>query len=157
MEAAQLVDYRAVYFHVLFLKELAQRLLAQGPFLALVAAQQCAYLAFCLGCVGVLYPFGLDVLRARREYLHLVSALQLVAQRHEFVVDLCAYAVAAEERVYGECEVERGSPRRHGLYLALGGEDKDFVGEQVELYRVEKVECVGLRVVKDFLYGVKPL
>ena len=63
VKAAEFVDNRAVDFHVLFLKELAQDVFAHGSFLAFVATQQCADFAFCLGGIGILYPLGLDMLR----------------------------------------------------------------------------------------------
>ena len=66
------------------------------------------------------------MLRLGSENLYLVTALELVAQRHELVVDLGTDAMTAKESVYLECKIECRASGRHSLYLALGGEDEDF-------------------------------
>ena len=99
MQAAQLVYNRAVQFNIVLLQELAQQVLAFGPRFPFVAAQKRTYLALRLGCICVSEPFGLHMLRARCKNLNLVATLQFIAQRHEFVIHLCANAMAAQERV----------------------------------------------------------
>ena len=61
-----------------------------------------------------------------REDFYLVATLQLVAQRHQLVVDFGADAVAAEEGMDLEGEVEGGAAGGHGLDFALRGEDENF-------------------------------
>ena len=80
-----------------------------------------------------------------------------MAQRHKLMVYLCSYAVASEEGVYGEGEVECSASCRHGLYLSLRCEHEDLRREEVELYGVEEVHGVGLWVVEYLLDGVQPL
>ena len=96
------------------------------------------------------------MLRVGSQHLHLIAALQLVAERHQFMVDLGADTVAAEERMYLESEVEHRTASRHGLHLTLRREDEDFGGEEVELDGVEEVHGIGLRVVENFLDGANP-
>ena len=97
------------------------------------------------------------MLRLGCKYLHLVAALQLVAQRYELVVHLCTNAVASEEGVYLEREVEGCTPGRHCLDFTLGRKDEYFACEEVEFYCVKEVHGIGLRVVKDFLDGAEPV
>ena len=80
-----------------------------------------------------------------------------MAQGHELMVHLCSDAVAAEEGVDGEGEVEGSTSRRHRLDLSLWGEDEDLRGEEVQLDGVEEVHGVGLWVVKDLLDGAQPV
>ena len=80
-----------------------------------------------------------------------------MAQGHELMVHLCSDAVAAEEGVDGEGEVEGGTSRWHRLDLSLWGEDEDLRGEEVQLDGVEEVHGVGLWVVEDLLDGAQPV
>ena len=97
------------------------------------------------------------MLRLRGENFHLVAALQMVAQRHEFMVDLGPDAMGAKEGMDLESKVEGCASGGHGHDFALGGEDEDFAGKKVELDGVEEVHGVGLRVVEDFLDGAQPV
>ena len=54
-----------------------------------------------------------------------------MAQRHELVVHLRSYAMASEEGVDGEGEVEGGASGRHRLYLSLWCENENLRGEEV--------------------------
>ena len=69
------------------------------------------------------------------------------------MVHLGTDAMATEECVDGEGEVEGGTAGGHGLDFALGREDEYLGGKEVELDGVEEVHGVGLRVVEDFLDG----
>ena len=80
-----------------------------------------------------------------------------MAQRHQFVVHLGAYAVAAYEGVYLEREVECGASCRHGLDFALRCEHEYLRCEEVQLHGVEEVHGVGLRVVEYLLDGAQPV
>ena len=73
------------------------------------------------------------------------------------MVYLRADTVAAHERVYLECEIERGAARWHRLYLAFWRKYVYLRGEKVQLYGIEEVHRVRLRVIENLLYGLQPL
>ena len=58
--------------------------------------------------------------------LNLVATLQLMAQRNQLMVYLGSDAVAAQEGMNLECEVEGSTACRHRLDFSLWCEDKDF-------------------------------
>ena len=60
------------------------------------------------------------------QYLYLVAAAQLMAQRNELVVDFRPDAMTAEKRVDLKGKVESRATCRHCLYLAFRGEHEDF-------------------------------
>ena len=60
------------------------------------------------------------------ENLYLVAAVELVAQRHQLVVHLGSDAVASQEGVYLEGEVECRTVGWHRLDFTLRCEDEDF-------------------------------
>ena len=80
-----------------------------------------------------------------------------MAQRHQLVVNLGTDAMAAEEGVYLEREVEGCASCRQGFDLALGREHENFARKEVELDGVEEVHGVGLRVIEDLLDGAQPV
>ena len=146
-----------VSVQLLLFKPFVERVLTLLLYLAVLSSEYGLYLSLGFGRGGEVEPFGFHVLRFRGEHLHLIAALQLVAQWHELVVHLGADAVRAEHGVDGEGEVEDGRSRRHGLHLTLRREDEYLRCEQVELDGVEEVHGVGLRVVEDLLDGGEPV
>ena len=80
-----------------------------------------------------------------------------MAEGHKLVVDLGADAVAAEKRMYLESEIKGRTSRRHSLYLTLGRENKYLGSEQVQLYGIEEIHGIGLRVVENLLYRAQPI
>ena len=97
------------------------------------------------------------MLRLRSKYLHLVTALELVAQGYELMVDFRANAMTAKERVYLESEVQDRTVGRHGLHLALWREDENLACEEIKLDGIEKVHRIGLWVIKNFLDSAEPV
>ena len=72
------------------------------------------------------------------------------------MVDLAGYAVQAQVGVQGEGDVEHRRVGGQGDELALGGEDDDFAGEEVELEGVQEINGAGLGVVEDVFDGAQP-
>ena len=107
------------------------------------AAQASLNFAFGFGRGDIFEPFVLDLLVARRENLNLVAALEMVHERHQFMIDLGADAMRAQERVDAESKVKGGGVGRHRLDFALGREDDDFRRKEIELDGVEQVEVSG--------------
>ena len=157
MQFAELVEDGDVNLHVVSGEEVGECLFALLLYLAVLATQDGLNLPLRLCCADEVDPVGLHVLRVAGEYLHLVAALQLVAQRHEAVVDLGTDAMAAEEGVYLESEVEGRTACGHRLDLALWREDEYLGSEEVELDSVEEIHRVGLRVVENLLDGAQPV
>ena len=124
VELHQDVDSIGGVLNVIFLQELGQQLLSLLLLLATVTAQDGLNLGLGLGRAHEVDPGGLHMLRVGGENLHLVAALQLMAQGHQLVVHLGTDTMRAQEGVYGEGEVESRTARRHGLDLALGREDE---------------------------------
>ena len=153
----QLVDGVQGIFLAVLRHPRLQLLLADFLHLAVVASEDGLYLSLGLGRRHEVDPVGLYVLRFRRENLHLVAALQFVAQGYELMVHLGADAVGAEEGVDAEGEIEGRAAGGHGLNLALWREDEYLAGKEVQLDGVEEVHGVGLWVVKNFLDGAQPL
>ena len=91
---------------MVFLQKFVQDLFALALHLSVVSTKDSLDFRLCFGGGDEVDPCRTDVLRFRCEDLHLVSALQFMAQRYQFVVHLGAYTVAAEEGVDGEGEVE---------------------------------------------------
>ena len=91
---------------MVLLQEFVQNLFALALHLSVVSTQDGLDLRLCLGGGDEVDPCRTDVLRLRCKNLDLVSALQFMAQRYQFVVYLGADTVAAEEGVNGEGEVE---------------------------------------------------
>ena len=58
--------------------------------------------------------------------LNLVATLQLMAQRNQLMVYLGSNAVAAQEGMNLEGEVEGSTACRHRLDFSLWSEDEDF-------------------------------
>ena len=157
MQFAEFIEHLRSHLQFVLAQPVVEYLLASLLQFAVVAAQYRHNLLFRLRRENEVYPRSLHVLRLRREYLHLVAALQLVAQRHQFVVHLSADTVRTEERMYLESEVERRTLRRHGLDFALRCEHEYLACEEVKLDGIEEVHCVGLRVVENLLDSRQPV
>ena len=95
VELGQLVGQCRCGLKAVLLQESVQYLLALALSLAVVATQYGLNLSLGLGGRYKVDPSGIDVLRFRCENLHLVAALQFVAQWHQFVVHLGADTMAA--------------------------------------------------------------
>ena len=156
VETAQDVDIGTCGFNILLLKESSKAFLTDAHLLAVLTTQDGLNLSARLSRSGKIEPFGLHLLLAGGENLHLVAALEAVAQRHELMVDLHRKAVGAKEGVDMESEVESRGVVGHGLDFTFRREDEDFFREEVELDGVEQIKRVGLWVVEDFFDGVEP-
>ena len=81
-----------------------------------------------------------------------------MGKRGNRAVDLCAHAMVAHLRVHGVGKVQRRSTGAQAHHLALGGEDKDLLVEEVDLERMQKllgiVDLVGHRPIKRALEPV---
>ena len=87
---------------------------------------------------------------------HAVAVFELGAQRHQFVVDLDGDAAVADIGVHGVGKIHRGGAARQRHDLALGGEDVDLVGEQVDLEVLQELDRVAaLRL--DLQQALQPL
>ena len=89
--------------------------------------------------------------------LYLVAAVQLVAQRHQLMVYLGSDAVAAQEGMYLEGEVECCTSSWHRDDFSLRGEDEDFGCIEVELDGIEEVHRIRLRIVQNLLDSAQPV
>ena len=89
--------------------------------------------------------------------LYLVAAVQLVAQRYQLMVYLGSDAVAAQEGMYLEGEVECSTSGWHRDDFSLRGEDEDFRCIEVEFDSVEEVHRIRLRIVQNLLDGAQPV
>ena len=76
-----------------------------------------------------------------------------MAQRYQFVVDFRPDAVATDEGVDLESEVEGGASCWHRLDFTLGREHENLACEEVELDGIEKVHRVGPLILWN--YGTK--
>ena len=123
---AELVQIGGGKLEVVLLHPVGQNLLSLLLDFTVFAAQDGLYLCLGFGRRAEVNPRGLHVLCLGREDFYLVATLQLVAQRHQLVVDFGADAVAAEEGMDLEGEVEGGAAGGHGLDFALGGEDENL-------------------------------
>ena len=65
--------------------------------------------------------------------------------------------VVAKECMYAVCKVQGSAVLRHCLDVTFWREYEYFGGVQVQLYCVEEIKRVGLRVVKYLLDGVQPV
>ena len=95
MERRQLVNDVQRAFYLVLLQEFLQQLLAFLLYLATVAAQDSLNLCLCLCRRYKIDPCRLYVLRLGGQNLYLVTAFQLMTQRHQFVVHLGTDAVRA--------------------------------------------------------------
>ena len=77
------------------------------------------------------------------EHLDDVAVVEPALERHEAAVDPGADAVVADLGVHGVGEVDRGGPGRQPDELALGGEDVDLAGVDLEAQRLEELARVG--------------
>ena len=73
--------------------------------------------------------------------LDAVAVAQLGAQRHQLAVDLGRDAAVADVGVHRVGEVDRGRAARQRQDLALGREDVDLVGEEVDLDVLEELRA----------------
>ena len=154
---AEFVDDRRSQFKTVLFEPFLQRFLAFFLDFAVGTAQTRLNFSLRLRRRDEIEPFGLHVLRLRRKNLDLVAALQTMAERNEFVVDLRADAMRTEERMDLEGEIERGTVCGHRFEFAFRRENEDFAGEKVQFDGVEEVHRVGLRVVENFLDGANPV
>ena len=157
VQAAKAIEHPSRHFKVVLLQPFFEYFLSLLLYFACFLAQNRQYLALRLSGRHKVNPRLFHTLRLRCEYLYLVAALQFVAQRHEFVVHLRTNAVAANERVYLESEVESGATRWHHFDFAFWCKYKYFGSKEVQLDGIEEIHCVGLWVVEYFLYGVQPI
>lgn len=88
--------------------------------------------------------------------LHLVAALQFVAQGHQLVVDFSSDAMAAQECMDGECKIQCRTVLRHRFDFTFRSEDKYFRSEQVQFDGIQKVHGIRLRIIQNFLDGTQP-
>ena len=95
VELRQLVDDGLRVLEPVLLEEVGEERLALLLHLTTVASQDGLYFCLRLGCADEVDPCGLHVLRLRGENLHLVAAVELMAQWHELVVHLRADTVRA--------------------------------------------------------------
>ena len=121
-----------------------------------LAAQGLAQTCLGLGGLEEVHPLALGLLGLRGQHLHLVARAEAVVEGHQPVVDLARYAVQAQVGVQGKGHVEHRRVSGQGDEFALGGEDDDFAGEEVEFQRVKKVNGAGLGVVEDVFDGAQP-
>ena len=95
--------------------------------------------------------------RFRSKNLDLVTTLQLMTDGDEFMVYLGTDTMTAHKGMDGKGKVERRTAGRHGTQFSLRGKHEYLARKEVEFDSVEEVHGIGLRVVKDFLDGSKPL
>ena len=126
MELAQFVDDVGADFQILLFQEILKNLETFLFRFAIHLAQASLNFAFGFGRGDIFEPFVLDLLVARRENLNLVAALEMVHERNQFMIDLGADAMRAQERVDAESKVKGGGVGRHRLDFALGREDQPY-------------------------------
>ena len=123
---AEFIYYGVGHFHIVLLEPFGEDGLTLLLNFSGVAAQYRHNLAFRLGGAYEADPVGLHMLALGCKNLHLVATVKLVAQWYQLVVYLGSDAVAAQEGVYLEGEVERRRVGRHRLDFSLRGEHEDF-------------------------------
>ena len=79
VDAAKAVDGARAHLHVVLLEEGSQHVFAAFLHFAHLLPQQGLDLCFRLRRRGEIHPRGVDMLRLRGEYLHLVATLKAVA------------------------------------------------------------------------------
>ena len=108
------------------------------------------------GGSGISFPFRLYALRFGGQNLHLIAALQLMAERNEFVIYFRADAVAADVCVQGKSEIQCCRVLRHSLDFAFRSKYENFRGKQIQLDGIQKINGVRLGVVEYLLDGTQP-
>ena len=69
------------------------------------------------------------------------------------MIDLGANAMTAEEGVNGEGKIESCTACGHRLDFSLRCKNEYLAGKEVQFDGVEKIHCIGLGIVKNFLDG----
>ena len=157
VKVAKLVECRSSDFQLMTVKEFREDTLALFLRLTVVSAEYGLNLSLCLGRRNKVHPRGIHMLGITSEYLHLVAALQLVAKRHKFVVDLCTDTMTAQEGMNLEGKVKGRTTGRHGLDFALRSEHENLGSKEIELDGIEEIHGVGLRVVENLFDGGEPV
>ena len=108
------------------------------------------------GGSGISFPFRLYALRFGGQNLHLVAALQLMAERNELVIYFRTDTVAADVCVQGKSEIQCCRVLRHGLDFAFRSKYENFRSKQIQLDGIQKINGVRLGVVEYLLDGTQP-
>ena len=103
----------------------------------------------------VLQPAGVGLGVAGGDDLDAVAVAQFGAQRHQLAVDLGRHAAVADVGVHRVGEIHRGRAARQRQDPALGREDVDLVGEEVDLHVLEEFLRVA-RLVLDLEQRLQP-
>ena len=157
MKSTEFVNNTRGRSHVVILQPLAQNFLPSALYFLAVSTQNSLDLALGLRRTHKVDPFGFGMLRLGSEDFYLVATLELMAHRHQFVVDLGSDTMRAKESMDSKSKIKCGTICRHCLDFTFGRENEDFTGKEVELDGIEKVHRVGLRIIKDLLYGAQPV
>ena len=142
---------------VVLLKPFAEHLQSFLLYITVSTAQLSLYLTACFCRSDKRSPFWLDVLGVTCDNLHLISTLQYVTERHEFMVHFCTNAMRTEECMDMESEVERCSSGRERDYFSLGFEDKYLLSKEIELDSIEEIHSIWLWIIKNFLDSAEPV
>ena len=76
-----------------------------------------------------------------------VAVFELIVERSDAAVDLCARHAVADGGVDGVGEVDGRCTGREVCHVAARGEDKDLVGKHIDLERVDEFFRVGVLLV----------
>src|SRR5574344_833280 len=73
------------------------------------------------------------------------------------MVYLCSDAMASEKSMYRKCKVKGCTVCRHCLDLTFRCKYKDLRCKKIKLNSIEKVHCIRLWIIKNFLNGMQPV
>ena len=101
-------------------------------------------------------PFRLRVLRTGGQDLHLVATCQLMAERHQTMVDFRADTFVSDVRVKGISEVQSRGSLRQSLDITFRSKDKYLGGKKIQFDRVEEVQSIRVRAFQYLGDGLQP-